>query len=129
MAMTPELLALAAGLGEALHGQDLQRGAYARVSAGGGVFSSCRLAQVDFREADLRETLFDHCDLTGALLGGAQLRHAVFHRCILDHADLRQAQLQPRALDVEVLTFDAPPVAPDEPAPARSRDCWSPPKE
>ena len=91
--MTPLLLKLAVSMGETLEGHDLSKGAYARLGLGGGVFTRVNLSEADLRGADLREAVFDQCDLRGMLATGAQMRRAVFNRCLLDHADLRRCDL------------------------------------
>ena len=91
--MSPGLLAIAVSVGEPLQGLDLSKGRYAGLPLGGGVFSQVHLGEADLRGADLRETVFDACDLRGTIASGANLRKAVFNRCKLDHADLREANL------------------------------------
>ncbi|REN15083.1 hypothetical protein DSI41_16435, partial [Mycobacterium tuberculosis] len=56
MTVTPKLLTLAVRMGETLNGTDLGKGRFAGAALGGGVFSQVRMAEADFRKADLRET-------------------------------------------------------------------------
>lgn len=68
--MSPELLSAAVTMGETLVGLNLSKGQFSRIFLGGGVFSKVDFSEADFRGADLRETVFDQCNLQGALFGG-----------------------------------------------------------